>query len=446
MSLRTKILVYGVGIAMVALAVLGTLLIQAHKDTYVEEAELRARTFLAVLAVETTGYLASNQIEVLDGVLSTLMERNMELLDIQFVAVVDPDGHVVGHTEQWRYGALADDPFSVEAGDARQSLVRVTTRNGKDTLMVSEPVVSSVPGQRGIRWGTAIAGIGLDRVQSNLSDLIFKAMATTLLVIVLTAMLAALFLSRHVVRPVKSLTTAASGFAAGDLSTRAKATSRDELAELSLTFNNMAEHIQANTVRLEDEVRERNRELESVNERLKELATTDGLTGLYNFRHFEDVLQMEIRRSQRIPVPLSLLMIDVDHFKQFNDEHGHPEGDKVLRILATLIRERVRATDIPCRYGGEEFTVILPGTSRTDASMLAEILRDRVEKHPFAGEEDQPKGRLTISIGVATFPDQAVDEIELVREADKAMYEAKKAGRNRVKTARSKRTGESHEG
>lgn len=439
MSLRTKILVYGVGIATVALAVLGTLLVQAHRDTYVEEAELRARTFLAVLAVETTGYLASNQIEVLDGVLSTLMERNLELLDIQFVAVITPDGHVVGHTEQWRYGAQANDAFSVEAGEARESLVRVTVRDGKDTLMVSEPVVTSVPGHQGIRWGTAIAGIGLERMQSNLFDLIFKAMATIGLVIAITAILAALFLSRQVVRPVKSLTTAARDFAAGDLSTRARVTSRDELADLSLTFNDMAEHIQANTVRLEDEVRERNRELESANERLKELATTDGLTGLYNFRHFEDIIQMEIMRSQRIPVPLSLLMIDVDHFKQYNDRHGHPEGDKVLRILAALIRERVRTTDVPCRYGGEEFTVILPGTSRTDASILAEILRKRVEEHPFDGEEEQPTGSLTISIGVATFPDQAVDETDLIREADKAMYEAKKAGRNRVKTARSRR-------
>jgi len=436
-SLRLKILFYGVGIAMLAMMVLGTLMMGAYRNIYLDEAERRAKTFLAVIAVETTGHLASNRIEVMDGILSILMERNLEDLDIRFVAVLDKDRRVVGHTDQLQYGSFANDGFSKEAVAREDALVReVGLGDGENLLMVSIPVVSSVPGHPGIRWGTAIAGIGLERVRSNLMSLLLKAAGTILLVILIAATVASLFLDRQVVRPVLSITNAANDFTGGDKSTRVTVEGWNELAMLGHTFNEMAEQIQADTVRLEHEIKQRNEELEEANTQLKELVTTDALTGLFNFRHFDDTLDKEVWRSLRSERPLSLLMIDVDHFKNYNDEHGHPAGDKVLRTLASRIRERVRVTDVPCRYGGEEFTVILPGTGRADAMILADELRAIIEQHVFDGEEkSQPRGRLTISIGVATFPDNARDNKELLHAADKAMYRAKKAGRNRVESA-----------
>ncbi len=127
-----------------------------------------------------------------------------------------------------------------------------------------------------------------------------------------------------------------------------------------------------------------------------------------------------------------MIILDVDNFKNFNDTLGHPAGDDLLRQLARILKETVRDNDIVCRYGGEEFAVILPGVEKDGALILAERLRSRVEKERFPGEEVQPNGKLTISLGLATLPQDAVNKEDLIRRSDKALYAAKKSGRNRV--------------
>ena len=182
---------------------------------------------------------------------------------------------------------------------------------------------------------------------------------------------------------------------------------------------------------LEAKIHERTHELAEANARLGQLAVTDGLTGLYNHRHFHERLALEVERSQRSGLPLSLLMLDVDHFKQFNDSFGHPAGDEVLRQLARVLTDARRANDVVARYGGEEFSVILVDTAKFTAAKVAERLRERVEAHDFS--DAAPKaGTLGVSIGVATFPDDGTDAEALVRAADTALYVAKRAGRNRV--------------
>lgn len=183
---------------------------------------------------------------------------------------------------------------------------------------------------------------------------------------------------------------------------------------------------------LEAKVSERTHELAEANSRLAQLAVTDGLTQLYNHRHFHERLALEVERSIRNGLPLSLMMIDVDHFKHYNDHHGHPAGDEVLRQLARLLTDQRRANDFCARYGGEEFCVVLVDTAKFTAAKVAERLRERIASHPFPHAEEQPGGRLSISIGVATFPDDAVDAESLVRAADDALYKAKRAGRNCV--------------
>jgi diguanylate cyclase (GGDEF)-like protein len=182
---------------------------------------------------------------------------------------------------------------------------------------------------------------------------------------------------------------------------------------------------------LEAKIHERTHELAEANLRLGQLAVTDGLTGLYNHRHFHERMALEVERSQRSGLPLSLLMIDVDHFKQFNDAFGHPAGDEVLRQLARVFGDARRANDIVARYGGEEFAVILVDTAKFTAAKVAERVRERVAAHDFS--EGAPRaGRLSISVGVATFPDDGADAEALVRVADAALYAAKRAGRDRV--------------
>jgi diguanylate cyclase (GGDEF)-like protein len=183
---------------------------------------------------------------------------------------------------------------------------------------------------------------------------------------------------------------------------------------------------------LEQAVGRRTRELAEANARLAQLAVTDGLTSLYNHRHFHERLALEVERSGRNGLPLALFMIDVDHFKRYNDRKGHPAGDEVLRQLARLLADGRRVNDFVARYGGEEFAVVLVDTTKLAGFQLAEKLRERIAEHPFPSGDGQPGGKLTISVGVATFPDDAVDSESLVRAADAALYRAKAAGRDCV--------------
>jgi two-component system, cell cycle response regulator len=182
---------------------------------------------------------------------------------------------------------------------------------------------------------------------------------------------------------------------------------------------------------LEAKIHERTHELAEANTRLAQLAVTDGLTGLYNHRHLHERLSLEVERSQRSGLPLSLLMLDVDHFKQFNDTFGHPAGDEVLRQLARVLNDTRRANDVVARYGGEEFAVILVDTAKFTAAKVAERVRERIAAHDFS-DAAQRAGNISVSIGVATFPDDGADAEGLVRAADTALYAAKRAGRNRV--------------
>jgi diguanylate cyclase (GGDEF)-like protein len=183
---------------------------------------------------------------------------------------------------------------------------------------------------------------------------------------------------------------------------------------------------------LEHRVADRTRELAEANARLAQLAVTDGLTGVYNHRHFHERLALEVERSGRNGLPLALFMIDVDHFKAYNDRHGHPAGDEVLRQVARLLAEGRRVNDFVARYGGEEFAVVLVDTPKLGAAQVADKLRQRIADFPFPHASEQPGGAITVSVGVAAFPEDATQPEALVRAADAALYRAKAAGRNRI--------------
>jgi diguanylate cyclase (GGDEF)-like protein len=168
------------------------------------------------------------------------------------------------------------------------------------------------------------------------------------------------------------------------------------------------------------------RELERANARLHALATTDRLTGVSNRGAFNDRLHEAFDRAVRYAHPLSVILLDVDHFKPFNDTFGHPAGDAVLQRVATLLRHTVRETDTVARYGGEEFAVLLPDTDHAGGMVLAERLRRAV-----AGGSWE-KRQITISVGVSTLTPDTADAAALVKEADDALYRSKQTGRNRV--------------
>jgi diguanylate cyclase (GGDEF)-like protein len=184
---------------------------------------------------------------------------------------------------------------------------------------------------------------------------------------------------------------------------------------------------------LVEQLKRANEELQEANTILKEMAVRDGLTSLYNHRYFQEALALEVVRSKRSQKPCSVIFMDVDNFKVYNDTHGHPEGDSLLKVLARMMMSNLRGSDLAARYGGEEFVLLLPETPKEAALMIAEGVRCVVESYDFPGGEKQPLGRVSISIGVGCFPDDAGDPAALMAYADAKLYEAKHSGKNVVR-------------
>lgn len=180
------------------------------------------------------------------------------------------------------------------------------------------------------------------------------------------------------------------------------------------------------------DLKQKSGELEQLNESLREMANKDGLTGLYNHRYFREALDREIARANRHRRPFSIVLLDIDYFKRFNDTFGHLTGDEALKTVASLLRSECRATSIMARYGGEEFVILAAEAGKEAATLLAERMRGRVECASFAGRDRKPTERLTLSVGVSTYGEDGTDSTALIEEADRAMYRAKRSGRNKV--------------
>ena len=228
--------------------------------------------------------------------------------------------------------------------------------------------------------------------------------------LVLGVGLLAFMVGLFVTRPLERLTEAAARVAAGDLSVELPAGGSGEVGYLTRAFNTVVTRL---------------REKESHGE-LEKLSLTDSLTGLYNRRHLMGTLASEVQRSRRLRRAFSVLLADVDRFKQYNDTHGHLAGDAALVKIAEVFRKTTRQVDCVARYGGEEFVVMLLEANTATATLVAERVRARV------AEQDLGEGKLTLSIGVAEYPDGGDTPEELIATADAAMYKAKSGGRNQV--------------
>ncbi|MGE5803158.1 MAG: diguanylate cyclase [Gemmatimonadota bacterium] len=218
-------------------------------------------------------------------------------------------------------------------------------------------------------------------------------------------------LSMLIVRPLNRLTQAAGKVAKGDLDVGLPVTTGGEVGYLTAVFNNMVARL-----------RESRGELER-------LSVTDPLTGLFNRLRMMEVLENEVRRSRRLHHEFSVVMADLDLFKRYNDEFGHPAGDTVLKRVAAVMREASRDVDFVARYGGEEFLIMMPETGIEGAAEFAERIRKRIK------QEQPPEGQITVSLGVSAFPMHGDAPDQLIAEADAALYLAKRAGGDRVVAA-----------
>jgi len=271
-----------------------------------------------------------------------------------------------------------------------------------------QEVIGAVRRVPRLRWA-AVAEIPLSQALGRVGRL---RSATGLLIAALLAVvgLLAYVLGLVIAGPLGRLTTAAAKVAAGDLLVELPGGGIGEVGYLTRVFNTLVARL---------------RERESQAE-LERLSVTDALTGLYNRRHLMGTLATEVQRSRRLRRPFSVLLADVDHFKQYNDAHGHPAGDAALARIADILRKTTRGVDCVARYGGEEFFVMLLETTVGTAAIVAERIRARVAIEEFPG------GRITISIGVAECPSHGDTPESLIESADAAMYEAKDRGRDRV--------------
>lgn len=235
----------------------------------------------------------------------------------------------------------------------------------------------------------------------------------------LALMLAVVFaygLTRSITVPLQSLEDGVEKLGKGDLSHRISLAADAEFSHLAATFNLMAT------------------KLEQSQQDLYRLATLDGLTEVYNRREFNRWLRVEVEKSQRNTDQVSLIMVDIDHFKQLNDTYGHQAGDLALCEVAQLLQREVRPGDIVCRYGGEEFAVILPKTNHDDSVAIADRIRLAIAEEAIILPSLQ-QIEMTASLGVATFPGDAQTKEHLIKQADQALYGAKTSGRNRVHQA-----------
>ena len=320
--------------------------------------------------------------------------------------------------------AASSDPSLVgrpaEAHDTRPLYTGLTetieTRLGDEkALEVLVPV--QIEGETAASLGLYIS---LAERDAALQALALRLVAAPALAIVLAGAMLWLSLRVMVLRRLRLLVRAGEGLAQGDMTSRVPGSwanpGRDEMATALQQFNYMAESIQSMTTELE------------------RLGITDGLTGIYNRRFFDQILPSEISRCHRLGAQVALLMLDIDHFKRFNDRFGHPAGDEALRTLVQTLGQRLRAMDFAVRYGGEEFAVVLPGADRDSALAAAERLRSAVESATFGPSDNSDQ--LTVSIGVAVYPEDADDAFSLLAAADAALYAAKEAGRNTVRAAK----------
>jgi diguanylate cyclase (GGDEF)-like protein len=245
-----------------------------------------------------------------------------------------------------------------------------------------------------------------------------------------------------IMKPIEALSVGARRIAQGqvDYQIPVPANNDDELGLLTRTFNDMMAKLRSNQLVIEqDRVRlgEKNDELQRANEILSQLSITDGLTKLHNHRYFQDSLTREIKRLSRTKTPLSLILIDIDDFKMLNDTHGHAAGDEVLISLAAIMNDSARESDLIARYGGEEFVILMPNTDLAGGVHLAEKIRMTVESTRLIIGDNMKPVEITISLGVALY---AGNRRGFFGEADRALYQAKAAGKNCVIIASSDST------
>ncbi|MFN2636483.1 MAG: diguanylate cyclase [Gemmatimonadaceae bacterium] len=389
-------------------------------DAYWDPASKRAKLIVAVPAQRADGRL-------IGAFAAELNLAPVQLLLRSFAP--DSDGAIHLMNTKGALIASSRPATAVEMrapmAPATMKLLRARARSAVPFVNAGHDVIGTLEYVPQVDW-TIIAEIsaeGAFRQVRAFRDFGLLAVVLLLLAVSVSAYRFGLLIAR----PLDRLADAASEVAAGDLAVDLPAAAAGgEVGHLTSVFNHMVSRLRDGRREL-DAIHER---LRKQNEELEQLSTTDSLTGLANHRSLIQSLDEEEARSKREKRAFSVLVADVDHFKQYNDAFGHPAGDEVLRTIAEIMQESARKIDCVARYGGEEFVILMPDTSPFEALDAAEHIRARVAAKKFSGR------KITLSIGVAAFPEDADNHEALVAIADEALYQAKREGRDRTVRAR----------
>ena len=380
--------------------------------------------------------------------------------------IADAEGNVVGLLSAvMPLSSLADtllNPRLGETGevvlsDARGLFVAAGSRKTNVGILDAAPPANDKPGQvveytgpegdRVVGYSLPLPQYGLtlgieERFSEAFAPLLtaFRRILSINLAVVLLFGIVAWRIARSIAKPIEALSETARRISEDEADVEIPENhAKDEVGVLTRSFSEMTsrlankakalENSQAETERVVQQMREQNAELQRASEIFEQLSITDGLTKLHNHRYFQEQLAKEAKRADRTEDPLALVLIDIDHFKKWNDHLGHAGGDEILRSIAQIMNELVRETDILARYGGEEFCLILPKTEIEGAVLLAEKIRARVPEG--SGDAEIPDGLdgLSVSIGIDVYRG---DVRQLFAGADQALYQAKNSGRDCV--------------
>lgn len=363
---------------------------QALDAKHHEVARAMARN---IAFLSTRAFLSRDLATLYEHVKLAKQEKN-----VVYVKILDLEQRIVVSDTLSEVGSLY--PVSIRQQD--RGLVHYTTRAGEVLAKITWPIMLDNETQ-----GYVILGYSHDEVVAAMAEL-KKKIITTLILGLSGSVLLAVFIAGRITAPLLELKRTALKIASGQFDIdppRGKAD--DEFHMLALSMYEMAK-------------------------RLESLVYNDPLTGLYNRLLLNIRLREELARSRRHKWPLAVLIIDIDHFKRINDTYGHLVGDEVLIGCAAILSRHIREEDCLARYGGEEFVILAPGMIEDNAVQLAERIRLAVEEAPLSATGLDKPVHITISIGIAIYPNHASNENELISRADTALYQAKSRGRNRT--------------
>jgi two-component system, cell cycle response regulator len=420
-GVRGRLLLGTIGVVVITALMMLALVLRLERDDDRNIATVRLLELIETMSVAVALDLQQGNPEHARALLLQLQQSQQ--LAIDSIMLVTSDG----------YDIVASAPVDL----ANDGLVQRVMAGDKIELWPPPPAspqrVAYALDSAGLRY--AITVTLRDELVQGTRGRLLRLLALCILVGMVAASVVWLGLEIEVLRPLRRLRTMAEAMRGGSLTARVAPLGGTEFRALGATLNDAAAQLQESKAVLESAVLTRTAELTAANTALENLARTDALTGLHNRRAFDEYLAQESARQTRHRAPFAIAMIDVDHFKSFNDHHGHPEGDVLLRSLSTVLSKHIRATDLLARIGGEEFAVLLLGTSPDDAVLAAEKLRVAVVDANLSGGNSQPLGRVSVSIGVAAGPDHGLTPSEILAAADEALYAAKRGGRNAVRLA-----------